>query len=330
MILNETVNFEIKQRGITFSVDYYVELLGVLSILCEDQDAIDDAGGVRCNQAYVDEVKDFFKHSNYKGLTHDLAMLSNEYYFNYDAPVWLMLKLSNKSPITDKDKEELFAGRKRVPDEVLEKFIEDMIAFEKSSDYKHFYKAHFPLYETVVNHYIADFEYYHAHDFLLSFLEIETDFDYHINLMLGITNANYGVTVENRVYSNNRPYHKTRYQDIPDFSYDALYSTTLIVHEFAHSFINRLVADYRDQIHGIDKAGYEGLLDELGYGDSLETLIIEHIIRAIECLYVKKYFKEQYERYVEFNVEDGYLKLNEVIRCISVSVDVKQVVDLFQ
>ncbi len=324
------MSFEIKKQGVIFSVDYYVELLGVIYILCEDQEAIDEAGCVRCNQKYINEVKSFFAASDYKRLTQDLVMLSDEYYFNYDAPVWLMLKLSNQSPITEKDKEELFSGRKPIPNEVLNKFIRDLKDFEESSGYKRFYESHYPLYESVVKHYIADFEKYNAHEFLLSFLEVKPNFEYHINLMLGITNANYGVTIGNKVYSNNRPYNKTRYEDMPDFSYDTLYFTTLIVHEFAHSFINALVADYRDEINLIDKAKYADLLDELGYGESIETLINEHIIRAIECLYVKQYFENWYERYVDFNIEDGYLKLKEVIRCLSVAVDIKQIVDLFK
>ncbi len=324
------MNFEIKKGGITFSVDYYVELLGVICILCDDQEAIDGAGYVRCNQKYVNDVKEFFSNSNYKGLTQDLAMLSDKYYFNYDAPVWLMLKLSDNSPITSKDKKELFLGRKTVPDQVLEKFINDLMTFEKSSDFKCFYESHYSLYETAINNYISDFEKYDAHEFLISFLNVKTEFDYHINLMFGITNANYGVTIGNKIYSNNRPYYKTRYDDIPDFSYDSLYFTTLIVHEFAHSFINVLVSNYRDEINLIETAKYDNVLDELGYGDSIETLINEHIIRAIECLYVKKYFGDHYERYVDFNIEDGYFKLKEVINSLLISVDIKQIVDLFK
>ncbi len=326
----ETMSFEIKKQEITFSVDYYVELLGVISILCEDQEAIDEAGCVRCNQKYVDEVKAFFRNSDYKSLTQELVMLSDKYYFNYDAPVWLMLKLSSKTPITAKEKEELFYGRETIPDEILEKFICDLIAFEKSSDFRRFFELHYPLYETVIDHYIADFEKYNAHEFLLSFLKVETGFEYHINLMLGITNANYGVTVGNKVYSNNRPYNKTRYHDMPDFSYDALYFTTLIVHEFAHSFINVLVSNHRDEINLIDRSKYADLLDELGYGISVETLINEHIIRAIECLYVKQYFGKWYDQYINFNIEDGYLKLREIIDLLSASTDIKQIVELFK
>lgn len=40
--MNKSV--EINHRGMTFSVEYAIELLGVISILCGDQDAICDAG----------------------------------------------------------------------------------------------------------------------------------------------------------------------------------------------------------------------------------------------------------------------------------------------
>ena len=47
---------EINHRGMTFSVEYATELLGVISILCGDQDAICDAGAEWGNGEYRNEV----------------------------------------------------------------------------------------------------------------------------------------------------------------------------------------------------------------------------------------------------------------------------------
>ena len=57
---------------------------------------------------------------------------------------------------------------------------------------------------------------------------------------------------------------------------------------------------------------YRETLHELMYGDSMETYINETIIRAIECLYVSKYFAEQHDGYVKDYVDEGFCKISEV------------------
>ncbi len=322
-------NYTINKYGINFCVDYYVELLGVISILCEDQEAIFEAGEIRCNEKYVNEVKEYFRNTDYKRITKTLEMLSDEYLFNCDAPVWVMLKLSNNSEITKIDKDELFRDRKEIPDEVFDDFINEIKTFEIESNFKEFYNAHLDIYGKIINNYLRDYEKYEALEFLLGFLNEEPTNEYYINFMLGITNGNYGATIDNKVYSNNRPYYKTRYNDLPDYSFDDIYSSTLIAHEFAHSFINVLVAKYREEIRKIDIKKYEKELKELCYGDSIETLIDEHIIRAIECLYVKTKFSKVYDKYVEYNIEDGYTKLEEVIEVISSKFNMHEIIELF-
>ncbi len=320
------MNYAIKRNGLTFCVDYYVELLGVLCILCENQEAIHDAGSPVCNDEYVREVKDFFKDADSVKLTNALEVFSKQYYFNYDAPVHLMLMLSNNQPI---DKEALFREREIIPDELFDQFIQDLLMFEKASDFAAFYTQHLPMYETIIDRFIGDYAQYNSHQYLLSLLNAAPEFDYYINFMVGITNANYGATIGNKVYCNICPYHKTRYGEMPDYSYSPIYYSTLVLHEFAHSFINRSVAEYRDEIALIGIEPYEQVLEDCYYGDSIETLINETIIRAIECLYVREKFAQYYSQYVQDYTEEGYAKIEEVIEILSTSMDFGRIVSIF-
>lgn len=99
---------------------------------------------------------------------------------------------------------------------------------------------------------------------------------------------------------------------MPDFSYSPIYWTTLIVHEFAHSFVNPISARNSERVAEINTDSYRETLHELMYGDSMETYINETIIRAIECLYVRKYFAEQHDGYVKDYVDEGFGKISEV------------------
>ncbi len=321
------MNYSTQRKGVNYCVDYYVELLGVLYILCEDQDAVCEAGIPVCNEAYVREVKEFFRNASYAKLTKTLELFSDQYWFNYDAPVRLMLMLSNNHPI---DKEELFRERKTIPDALFDQFLEDLTAFEQESNFAAFYAAHLPMYAQLVDRFIEDYEAFNSHEFLLSVMGITPDCAFHINFMVGITNANYGAAVGRNVYCNICPYDKTRYAPQPDYSYSPIYYSTLVLHEFAHAFVNSTVALYRGRIHAIDVSRYDKDLDVSDYGDSVETLINETIIRALECLYVMKAFPDQYEAYVDFNVDEGYSKLTDVINILSVSVDIDKVIKIFE
>lgn len=46
----------VTKQNITFEVNYYTELLGVIGVLSNNQDAICDAGFIRCNELYHQEL----------------------------------------------------------------------------------------------------------------------------------------------------------------------------------------------------------------------------------------------------------------------------------
>ncbi len=319
-------NYVIKKGNVNLCVDYFVELLGVLYILCRDQEAVCEAGTARCNEKYINEVKEYFKDHDHSRLTKTLELFSDEYNFNYDAPVLLMLMLSNREAI---DKDTLFHDRIVIPDGIFDKFIDDLKEFERRSDFKRFYELHIPMYRTVIENFVSDYEKYNSHEWLVSFMGGNTGKEYYINFMIGITNANYGADIGNKIYANLRPYYKTRYGELPDYSYDPLYFSTLIVHEFAHSFINPLTACKRDEIKIIDPEKYAEVLEEFAYGNSVETLINETVIRGLECLYVKENFKSIYDKYVNAYIDDGFCRINEVIRVIENKMDIQRIIELF-
>lgn len=305
---------QIQHNGILFSVEYAVELLGVLSILCNDQEAVCDAGAERCNQEYRNQVLRFFHRWKGSEVTQLLERFSDDYNFNYDAPVDLMLQLKHQAPL---DLDALCLHRKPIPPGLFQRFLDLVDQFEAESNFKAFYDAHREYYKTVLLHFIADYDTCCPLDFLISYLGILPGNCYHINLMLGITNSNYRVTVGNHIYANLCPNPRSRFAPMPDYSYSPIYWTTLIVHEFAHSFVNPICARYRSQIQNIDPSAYRSILKELMYGTSLETYINETIIRAIECLYVQLHFASCHEEYVQDYEHEGFIKIRQMERLLT-------------
>ncbi len=299
-----------KHGDIYFTVDYYTELLGVMGILSDRQYDICEMGLERCQKQYRDEILSrFSRYKNHKAV-HLLELFSDKYDFNYDAPVELALRIGRGADI---DKDELCRGRKPIDSGLFDEFIDAFNDFDKTSGFEEFYKAHIEYYRESIENFISDYDKYKPLDWLLEALAVPTGFDFSINLMHGITNANYAALLEDGIVINIRPYFKTRYEHMPDFSYSSVYWTTLVVHEFAHGLINPLTRRHSHLISNIDKRPYEQLLKELCYGTSLETYINETLIRSLECLYVKENFKELYEQFIDDYREEGYDKIPRII-----------------
>ena len=153
--------------------------------------------------------------------------------------------------------------------------------------------------------------------------------------MFGITNANYGVNLGDKIYANLAPNASNRYIGFPDYSFDKLYWTTLIVHEFAHSFINPFTEVYRDIIAQKNIKPYAKILKTLHYGTSLETYINETVIRAIECMYIKNYFPDNFDEYINDYYDEGYCKIKETFNMVANPCNVfeekliRPIIDLF-
>ena len=110
----------INKYNITFEINYYTELLGVIGVLSDNQDAICDAGVIRCNEWYYQEILNFFSRFKNHKVIRLLETLSDEYNFNYDAPVGLVLRLANNLAI---NKDELCRARKYIEDNLFNEFI---------------------------------------------------------------------------------------------------------------------------------------------------------------------------------------------------------------
>lgn len=320
----------IHHDGISFSVEYATELLGVVSILCQDQDTICDAGTQRCNAEYRAKVIQFFQAWRDSELTQLLERLSDDYNFNYDAPVDLMLQRKHQQPI---DLNQLCLHRKPIPQVLFDRFLEQLDRFEAESNFRAFYDSHRSDYEAALRHFIMDYDAYRPLDYLNDYLGLAPGMDFHVNLMFGITNSNYGVSVGKHLYANLRPNSKTRFAPLPDYSYSLIYWTTLIVHEFAHPFVNRIFAKFRQQIGRVDITPYSTILKEMMYGDSLETYINETIIRTIECMYVKAHFPSCHEEYVQEYEEDGFIRIRQTEQILGCGKNLESVfadiLDLF-
>lgn len=296
---------------VNYMVNYYTELLGVMYVLCDGCEAIKQGGDERCNSIYRNEIISRFSTFSEHNAIKTLKKLAKDYYFNYDAPVLLSLMLFENNVC----RRTLCRQRMLIERNLFKNFINEIYDFETQTNFIKFYSEHKDVYLKYINEFVNDVKRFDPIGFLYKTLNIRRGKTLNINLMCAVTNANYGVMVKNKLYANIRPYKYSRVEGEPCFSYEPIYYTTLILHEFAHSFINDVVFECLESIC-IDKTNYLSVFENFDYGENIGVYIAETIIRAIECLYVRHVFKNDFESYVEGYINDGFVKIKNVIDII--------------
>lgn len=296
------------KNKVNYTVNYWTELLGVMYIINEDESVKKHGGSERCNKVYRDEVLACFSKYNNHNAVKTLSKLSKEYYFNFDAPVLLFLQLSSDKVC----RRSVCKGRRMIERSLFNEFISSVKDFEKETNFEDFYKKHINFYNDCLNEFINDLERFEPIDYLFNVLNVKNRKSLTINLMCGVTSSNYGVFVKNKMYANIRPYYKSKSEERPCFSFKPIYFTTLVLHEFAHSFINDWVEESIKNVD-IDVKKYKKILKNFNYGECMYVYIAETIIRAIECLYVLKEFNYGFESYVSEYENEGFVLIRKVI-----------------
>jgi hypothetical protein len=228
---------------------------------------------------YQDEIEQYFsKFKIHPAVT--IAQQLTDSGFTYDAPVNFVLhfgpppKMEKLYPYDD-----YLVGRARGAS-ILDSFADALRGFAEASRFMDFYNSHADLYNSILSAY-KDLD---MRTLVYTLERFYGDQKRGYQIIVGASmpraGGGYGATIQ------------TDKGDICYFVYRAsspLYSTaslySLGLHEFAHSFVNPMVAQFRGDV---DRLRY--LLDpvsrqmsDMAYG-TFETMLDETIIRAFEAL----------------------------------------------
>ena len=300
-----------KMQNVKIIVNSFVEALGVVFILSDFK-----LNQPRKNKKYINEVKNHFSIFKNHEIVNDFRKLLKIDAFKYDAPIEFILNIANNVLPS-------YTLQQRGNFDLIKfkKLKENFITFYRDSKFDDFFKNKEEFYKKNITTFIQTVNIYSPHNYLFDILGMSSN-NLNICLMHGITTANYGLNVNNKLYCCVRPYNLSRFNDI-DFAFDMPYITSLILHEFAHSFINPLTDKYIKQ-DLINKEKLTPILEINGYGTHFETAINETIIRAIECLYIKKHFKAEFESFKNDYIQDGFTLIDSVMEFLDNYVNHKK------
>lgn len=288
-------NLIIKTKDYKISVNPFIECLGAIFVLADF-----GLNKARTNKKYIEKIcSTFSKYINHDFVKKFSVLLQNPS-FKFDAPVEMILTMFYQTtPSQD------LLQRSGLTLDEYQKLHKDFLNFYQEINFDKFFRDNIDYYHKNAKQFQKDIEKYSPQEFLFDFLGLSSN-NLNALLMFGVTTSNYGINIDNNLFCCVRPYKESRFEDEIDFCYDLPYMTTLLLHEFAHSFINPLTHKYAKKIDKMDDEIFSEIFKYNSYGTHKETAINETIIRTIECLYLKEYFKDGYIEIKEEYMRDGF------------------------
>lgn len=300
---------EIRSEGISYQVNPYTELFGIMAILADDNNLYKNAGSESCNSNYRNHIIKWFSAFKDHRAVRLLTRYASDYNFNYDAPCAFFLEMAdNLNGFSDY----IYKDRLPIPAIELYKFAQEINNFILYSNFKEFYKKNEIRYRRSLNLFIQKTKDYSPEDYLFKFIGHKSD-KLAINLMHSVSNSHYGLSTEKYLYVCIMPNGESLAPGEADFAFNLPDITSLILHEFAHSFINPLTKKHKNIVKNIDGRTFQDTLKSNPYGDDINTAINETIIRSIECLYIKDIFPEEYDSFINRYIGAGFSQIPQTI-----------------
>jgi len=287
-------------NGLKVLVNPYVELLGVIFVLADFEN-----NKIRNNEEYLSLIKkEFFIYKNNELVLKFKELLKNGS-FKYDAPLEMVLRfVNNENPTKE------LLQRANINKKEFEKLKIQFFEFYQEVNFQSFIEKNKSEYILNIDRFIERLKSNSPHEFLFDFLGMKNN-NLNVVLMHSVTTSNYGIMSGGQLYCLVRPYYKTRFNSF-DFAYDLPYVTSLLLHEFAHSFINPLTDKFLLDKTKINKRKLEPVMNEHPYGSDYIVAIYETIIRTIECLYIKRFFVDNYSEFKQEYIDEGFTLIEDL------------------
>ena len=272
-------------NNILITVDKRTELLGILLLISDynktHSSLIEECG----NKDYREKIfTNFLQFKNEKAVKL-LNKIFDKHNFSYDAPVSLFLQLNEDFTFSELD-DYPFKTRLKSSQLVLD-FLNELPKFAQTINFEEFYNSNKQFYNDIIEETKSKIDVEKIVNFIFSFYKMDiSKIKYILNLLPYTSRCNFGTNHNFITYSNVglKRFQQKELTFICNNDFG-----TLALHEFSHSIINPLTSKYSN----IKRKSFADIWDVMvkkAYGN-VETIINEHIIRALEIFYLKNILK---------------------------------------
>lgn len=293
-------------------VDERVELLSIVFRLagCEEYSSTK-------HEAYVDRINAHFDVNREHPLIRYTRKI-RRYGVGFDAVMQMSIHIGEAPTFVplkefDKNTPEIRWGKKRA-----NKFLKLLREFYVDAGCQKFFDSEKEFYQEIVNAFIPVYEKLDL-DWYSSFYGAEPTERFVTILSPGNAGNNYGPNLtkadgKKEIYAILGVW-KMDGNDPNVFSIDQYFP--ILLHEFNHSFVNPVMAKFRDELEASGLPLYQSVSDKmqaLAYGE-WEVMLIESVVRAavIEYMIWHNYSKQQISEEVSIQINKGFLWIKDLL-----------------
>ena len=267
-------NFEKSINDITISIDYKVELIGLLITLSNEKELYPSKFNFNeTNDSYIRELEETFSYIRNHKTVQKFFYLKEKYYLHYEKPIELALSLDDNFEFKDE------SNYKFKDNEEIKLFCKELKELCEEINFQNFYETHKETYMSWIETISPTYSEYNAKEAIISYCgEQYKDYKFYTNLIPFETNGGYGILLKGEAHNCLRARRKAKDNNLFYIENSTTYLFTSI-HEYLHSIINPITTKYNIFNYETDYL-YDKKNPLPGYGNDY-CMINETIIRAM-------------------------------------------------
>lgn len=301
---------------IEVTISYKTELLGVILILSDYPKMYPHLFKECANQTFKDKIiKNFSKYKNEKVIASFNELIRKHPAFSYNYPLELFLELDSNFK-TQKLSNKIFYNCLN-QDKSIYSFINELYPFAQKIDFEKYYNRNKKEYEKYINAVLKILQLSDVVKYTQNYFKYNNGKKIIINLTPYFTSGNYSCFLTNTVYINLSTGMKCKKENIYDLTGREKNKLDLIFHEYAHSYINPITEKYFKKNKELSFKEIEDKMNSIAYNQS-ETIINEHIIRALENRYIINELKDKSmaEERIKEEKQLGFIYIEPIIEVL--------------
>lgn len=309
-------NISKKCGNIVITVDYKVELLGIIMWLSDYHNTYNELYTIYENKFYIDNL--IAKFSQYKDddVVKEFETIVKKHEFNYDAPYALFLELDNHFKAKTLDN---YVFDRLDKDESIFKFIDKLEAFAQKINFEKYYNSNINEYQKYVENIVKILKEKNIEAFLKNYYGYTSTKEYHICLLPFASDGSFFCETNNGAYTCIPVYSTMKKDNLFELTKGmARQFLDTLVHEYSHGIIDPLTEKYKSLVE--EAHLFEDIKEQMSnqaYPTDSE-IMNEHIIRAIETRFMHLVYQDDLwaKKRVEYDEKLGFIYLKDIIQSL--------------
>lgn len=296
-------------------IDQRIELLSIVFRLAGNREYSSDV-----YSSYAQDIYSHFNRQKDHPVISFASKLRVENGVSYDAVMKMAFHINQAPALTPKVQFSKNVPEKRWGTGNATEFLVLLRDFYGVSDFEGFYDEHNEMYEIARKRFSSVYNAVHI-EWFNRYYGVEPGASFHVIISLGNGGSSYGGKIiypggEEEAYSILGTWNIDR-KNLPIYPVDNYLPT--LVHEFNHSYVNKLVDKYENQLEPSGRIIFEPIRDQMkrqAYSN-WKTMMCESLVRASVIRYLLEYSSDnEAEKKMKSDTDRGFYWMKDLVNLL--------------